>query len=135
MGYDLDDEAVDADEPRWLILKRGKTRDEDAGFRVYSLFGRVGREVQREAQERYGRALSAGGATADSAAVEQIAFKCARLIAEVKNVEVGGRALAADYDQLFDVFRSDKFLTVRGKIIMHAQDIDRYGLTEADAGN
>lgn len=142
MGYDLSEEAIDPERPRWLILREGFDADgkrdesQDAGFLVHSEYGVRGREVKREAQEKYGRALAAGGDVAERATQAMTAHVAAGLVADVRNVTVDGRALTADFDDLFAAFNQPKFLMARGRVIMFARDDGKYRpIDEAGAGN
>ena len=142
MGYDLDEGAVEIDAPRWLILSRGVDSEgkldpsQDAGFCVHSEFSPAGRAAEREAQETYGRAASKDGAAGEAATAMLIAYKAAKLVADVKNITVGGRALTADFDDLFGVLQQKRYTTHRGAIILFARDTDKWRpLDEAGVGN
>lgn len=142
MAYDLNEGAVDTDEPRWLILQQGRTPDgkpdpsQDAGFLVRSEMSPRGLEVTREATEVFGLAISKGGEAARQATQQMLAFKAAKLVEGVKNITADGRELTADFDDLYSVLQQKKYVVHRGMILLFARDDNNWRpLSEAESGN
>ena len=138
MSFDLEEIAVDPEErPRWLELAKGAKEDgsDAAGFMIHPVFGKLGQEATREADEKYGELIDKGGEVGDRAGRERDTYVASKLVDSVRNVTANGEPLDG-FDSIFRALSEKKYARARGKVLIFAHQTENYRpISEAERGN